>query len=210
MPFVGPPLPPPPVALTPEKQPPTPPRITFQNGMLTLESTNSRLSDVLNGVRTKANIQFEGLDSAPERVAVKLGPAPADEVLSSLLQGSRFDYVILGQPENPHAVEKVMLTAKTAAAPGMAMASVPPAKQTPDEVAEEGEATEEQTVEQPQPVPTAVQPMADANPGAQNPGVPTPEQLLEKINKLKEEQQKQGNVAVPTGTAPVKRPLLPQ
>lgn len=208
--FIGPQMPIP-MPLPPEKQAPLPPRITFQNGLLTLECTNSRLGDVLNGVRTKANIEFEGLDSAPERVAIKLGPAPADEVLSSLLQGSRFDYVILGQPQSPHTVEKVMLSAKSGA-PMSAMENQPalkPQQQPPPEV-EEGEATEEQTLEQPpqQPVPVMPTPPPAAA-GMQPPGVPTPEELLEKINKLKEEQQRLGNTGAvqPNNTAPLKRPL---
>jgi len=209
-PFIGPQLPPT-VPLTPEKQAPAPPRITFQNGLLTLESTNSRLGDVLNGVRTKANIQFEGLDSAPERVAIKLGPAPADEVLASLLQGSRFDYVILGHPEDPHSVERVLLTAKT----GSPVGSQAPVKPPPP-AEEEEEATEEQTVEQPQtpaqnqqPGPGMLQ-QPIPTPGVS--GVQTPEQLLEKLNRLKEEQQRQQNAMPgaaqqPNTTAPLKRPL---
>jgi hypothetical protein len=188
-----------------------PPRITFQNGLLTLECTNSRLGDVLNGVRTKANIQFEGLDPAPERVAIKLGPAPADEVLASLLQGSRFDYVILGHPDDPHSVERVLLTAKTGSS--MGAGSPAPVKQA-QPAEEEEEATEEQTVEQPQ------QPAQNQQPGPamlQQPvpapsasGVQTPEQMLERLNRLKEEQQKQAGqdaVPQPNNTAPLKRPL---
>jgi hypothetical protein len=209
-PFIGPQMPLPAGPVPPEKQAPTPPRITFQNGLLTLESTNSRLADVLNGVRTKANIQFEGLDPAPERVAIKLGPAPADEVLASLLQGSRFDYVILGHPDDPHSVVRVLLTAKTGS-PMAAMGNQAPVKQ-PQPAEEEEEATEEQTVEQPQ------QPAQNQQPGPamlQQPapsasGVQTPEQMLERLNRLKEEQQKQagqGAVQQPNNTAPLKRPL---
>lgn len=217
--FIGPQLPAPPVPLTPEKQPPAPPRISFQNGLLTLESTNSRLSDILNGIRTKANIQFEGLELAPERVAVKLGPAPADEVLASLLQGSRFDYVILGQPENPHTVERVLLSSKSSGSPGpqaVAVAGQPPlnSQQPPNEIADE--ASEEETVEQPQqavqqpiqqPVQQPVFQQPVPSPGIS--GVPTPEELA---NRLREEQLKQQGQPLqgPNNTAPIKRPPLPQ
>jgi hypothetical protein len=164
------------------------------------------LIDVLNSVHTKADIQFEGMDSANERVAAKLGPAPADEVLSSLLQGSRFDYVILGHAGDPHNVERVLLSPHAGSGPAMA-ANPPPVK--PQQAEEEEEAAEEPPVEQPQPNPPPPQtapPAMTAQPGAT--GVQTPEQLLERLNKLKEEQQKnQGNVGQPNNTAPIKRPI---
>jgi hypothetical protein len=77
-----------------------------------VESTNARLLDILNAVRAKTGIQFEGLPSGQERdrVAGKFGPAPADQVLTSLLQGSHFDYVIMGTPDNPSQVQRVILT----------------------------------------------------------------------------------------------------
>jgi hypothetical protein len=145
---------------------------------------------------------------------VKLGPAPADEVLASLLQGSRFDYVILGQPENPHTVERVLLSIKsgiqgtqTGAIGGQPTVN---SQQPPNEVVEE--ASEEETVEQPQqpiqqqPIqqPVVTQPVP--SPGIS--GVPTAEELA---NRIREQQQKQGlPIQGPNNTAPLKRPPLPQ
>ncbi|HWZ45842.1 MAG TPA: hypothetical protein VNW97_20385 [Candidatus Saccharimonadales bacterium] len=203
--FIGPQLPPPAVPLTPEKQAPMPPRISFQNGLLTLESTNSRLGDILNGVRTKANIQFEGLEPASERVAVKLGPAPADEVLGSLLQGSRFNYIILSHPENPHTVERVLLSAK-GGVQGEGGVGQPSAAPRPSDEATD-EASEEDTVETP--LQSVQQPLLQQPvvlPSIPSPGIPTPEELA---NRVREEQQKQG-IAGPNNTAPLKRRSLPQ
>ena len=47
-----------------------------------------------------------------ERVVATLGPGKPQNVLASLLNGSKFNYVILGEPNNPGAVQKVILMAK--------------------------------------------------------------------------------------------------
>src|SRR5205085_8463106 len=98
------------VPLRPEQMPPVPPKVVYQNGLLSVEATNSTLGDVLNGIRAKAGIQIEGIQGAQDRVAAKLGPAPAQVVLTSLLQGSHFDYMILARPDRPNIVQRVILT----------------------------------------------------------------------------------------------------
>jgi hypothetical protein len=206
--FIGPQLPPPPPPLPPEKQPPTPPKVSFQDGLLTIESTNSKLGDILSSVRNKAGIQFEGMDSGVERVAAKLGPAPADEVLSSLLQGSRFDYVILGHSGDPHTVERVLLSAR-GTAPTLGNAA--PTKPQPTEEEAEEAATEEQPQPPPELPPDGQAQVPQVPPPSLTPasipsGVPTPEQMLERIKEQQQKNQQQGP-ATPTPGAPVKRPL---
>jgi hypothetical protein len=177
--------PPAPLPLTLEQMSPTPPKIVYQNGLLSVESVNSRLIDILNGIRTKAGIQFEGMQAFPERVAGKFGPAPADQVLASLLQGTHLDYVIIGLPENPSLVQRVLLTpnsgAATAAAPG---APQPNQEMNGDE--EDNSDDSAETPEQAQPQQTQ-QPV----PGPQNPGSPkTPEQLLEELKQMQQRNQR--------------------
>src|SRR5437762_5356220 len=71
-PAVVPPPPQPEVPLRPEQIPPVPPKIVYQNGLLSVEATNSTLSDILNAIRSKAGIQIEGFQGAQDRVAAKL------------------------------------------------------------------------------------------------------------------------------------------
>lgn len=207
--FIGPQLPPPPPPLPPEKQPPAPPKVNFQDGLLTIESTNARLGDILSSVRSKAGIQFEGMDSGVERVAAKLGPAPADEVLSSLLQGSRFDYVILSHSGDPHNVDRVLLSAR-GSAPAMNGGAVAPAKPQPSEEEAEEAATEEQSQPPPELPPDGQAqvpqpPQQSLTPASIPSGVPTPEQMLERIKEQQQKNQQQG--PMPNVTAPVKRQL---
>ncbi len=106
---------PPPTPPTLEQQPPTAPQVTYSNGQLTISSTNSTLSQVLRSVQTQTGASVDIPPGAgTERVVATLGPGKPQNVLASLLNGSKFNYVILGEPNNPGAVQKVILMAKVA------------------------------------------------------------------------------------------------
>jgi len=109
-------LPPPPP--TPAQSPPNPARVTMQNGLLTIDANNATLADVLTGVRreTKAAIDLPA-GASGERVVANLGPGTPQNVLTALLNGSRFDYIILGSQDQPDAVQRVILRAKSGPEP---------------------------------------------------------------------------------------------
>lgn len=202
--FIGPLLPIPP---TPEQMPPGAPRIAYQNGLLTVDSVNSRLTDILNTIHNRTGIQFEGLLPSQDRVAGKFGPAPADEVLTSLLAGSRYDYVIVGSPESPSLVQRVILTpsSSSAATAGVSPAPMGTNSQASDSEDEdngndeaEGQQPEQVQAPEPQQVP-AVQPGLNPN------GTPkTTEQLLEELKQIQQRNQQRQ-----PPTAPLK-PTVPQ
>src|SRR5262245_60317508 len=74
-----------------------PPRVSYSNGMLGIVAENSTLADVLTAVRQKTGTNIDApASAASERVVISIGPAPANSVLAALLNGSRFDYIILG------------------------------------------------------------------------------------------------------------------
>jgi hypothetical protein len=93
--------------------PATPPQVSFQGGQLTIAAQNSTLGDILKAVRvqTVATIDLPG--NASERVVGNFGPAPARDVLTSLLNGSHFNYLLLGSPTDPAALDRVILMAKS-------------------------------------------------------------------------------------------------
>ena len=98
------------VPLRPAQMPPVAPRISYENGILTVVAENCTLSDVLSGIHKITGIKFENTGgSNNERVAAKIGPAPVREVLLSLLQGSHYGYAILGSLDDPAVVERVLL-----------------------------------------------------------------------------------------------------
>jgi hypothetical protein len=103
------PAPPPTLA----QMPASPPEVSFQGGQLTITAQNSTLGDILKAVRTQtgATVDFPG--NASERVVGNFGPAPARDVLTTLLNGSHFNYLLLGSATDPSALDRVILTAKS-------------------------------------------------------------------------------------------------
>lgn len=145
-----------PAAATPEQMPAQPPQVTYRDGQLTIVARNSRLSDILNAVRSRTGASLDmPPETAQERIAMQLGPAPAPEVLSDLLDGSRFDYVILGSPQDPSALVTLILTRRSAAEPASAAQASPAPQPEPDD--------------QPEILPEEPPPMTAPPPAAQNP-----------------------------------------
>jgi hypothetical protein len=143
----------------PDQLPTSTPQVTYSQGQLKISAQNSTLRDVLAMVRTRTGVVIEGpTNQANERVAIELGPGPVTDVLRQLLEGSKFDYVILGNAGKP-GVERVILSVR-GAAPAQPVAQATPANEPPEEE------------------PIVDEPAADAGPDAQPvpPGQPVPGQ----------------------------------
>ena len=87
----------------------TRPQVTFQNGLLGIRAENSTMADVLRAVQraTGASIDFPGF--ASERVNVSLGPGASRDIVTSLLDASRYDYILLASQQS-NAIERIVLT----------------------------------------------------------------------------------------------------
>ena len=90
--------------------PAAPPQVTvtYGNGMLRIRAEKATFAQVLSEVQrqTKAEIAIPaGADH--EEVDADLGPAPVLEVLASLLNGSPYNFILVG---NELSVERVILT----------------------------------------------------------------------------------------------------
>jgi hypothetical protein len=185
--------------------PPTPPEVAYRDGLLTVRAINSTLESVLTAIRNKAGIQFEGLESAPERVVISMGPLPEGEVLATILGGSRFDYIAVDRPDSPGIVQRVLLTARRgASATGQASsATQPPAQRMGTGEEEENPEESSAEPESPQDTPARppimqAQPQMQINPQPNQPqpnqqptGPKTPEQLLEELKQMQQRQQQQ-------------------
>ena len=105
-----PPPPPAQIWLPPVQTPEHAPGISWDGKLLTIDAENSSLTDIMQGIRSRTGASIEMPASASrERVAVHLGPAPIREVLSSLLYGTDFNYVIQSSEEDESALGKVIL-----------------------------------------------------------------------------------------------------
>jgi hypothetical protein len=93
-----------------EQMPAVPPKVNFTNDVLTIVAENSTLGDVLRAVGTQTGAAIEMLTDATERVVAHLGPGPARDVVTKLMNGSHFNYVILGSTAQPDHIDRVILT----------------------------------------------------------------------------------------------------
>ena len=212
--------PPPPPPLTLEQMPASPPKVSFRDGMLTIVAENSTLGDVLRAVRSQTGAAVEVPANATERVVSNLGPGPARDVLAALINGSHFNYVMLGSPTNPALVERIILTSKSggelpagrANANGGNQANVGegqgniPLAQEPEEMPNEEAAAADDAGD------AENQPEGQANPDENQapqppngqPAVKTPEQLLRELQQQQQQQQQQN---VPQGSPAPPNPI---
>jgi len=189
-----PPLPPPlpsgtqgPVPQVPlDAIPAVPPEVSFANGMLTINAQNSTLGDILRSVRKQTSAEIEIPATANERVVTRLGPGPAREVMAELLNGSRFNYVLLGSPYNTSTLVRVVLVAKTPDTPAQPGNPATAAKAGDDnasaELSDDAAAAEDGPD---QPAAEVEQPA----PAADQPPPKTPQQLLQEMQQRQMQMQ---------------------
>ena len=117
----------PPVPATLMNSAPVNPNVTMTNGLLTIDAPNSTLGEVLRGVHNATGAEIEGASSPTDRVAVRLGPGDPRQVIAALLEGTPYDYLILGSQEKPDAVTRIVLTQSSGESPEGASAQNGPA-----------------------------------------------------------------------------------
>lgn len=101
------------LATVTEETLPEPPVISWDGKELTIDAENATLSSILLGIRSRTGASIEMPSSTnSDRVAVHLGPAPMREVLSSLLYGTDFNYVIQSSNDDENTLDKVIISAK--------------------------------------------------------------------------------------------------
>jgi len=193
------PAPPPP---TPEQGPSSPPEVSYQGGQLVIVARNSTMGDVLNAVKQKTGASVEMPAVSSERVAGKFGPGAPRDVMAQLLNGSHYDYVLLGSPADPGALKKVVLMARASGPPAQPHPQPQPPQspyQNPNLQAVPEVENDQQPVEDnnpdtsqdlQQPEEEQPSPPDQAQP-AQQPTVKTPEQLLRELQQQQQQQQQE-------------------
>jgi hypothetical protein len=196
--------PPPPQPPTPEQGPSSPAEVTYQGGQLTIVARNSTMSDVLAQVKQKTGAAVDMPPFSSERVVGRFGPGAPRDVMAQLLNGSHYDYVLLGSLADPGALKKIVLMARANGpepTPSQSQGSPAPSgnenlravpevetDQTSEENSGETPAEMQQPEEEPQP----------EQPGQQNaPVVKTPEQLLRELQQQQQQQQQNGQPGAP-------------
>ncbi len=178
--------------LTLQEMPASPPQVSYQNGQLTIVSRNSTLGDILRAVRAQTGATVDMTGNANERVVGQMGPGSPHDVLAQLLNGSDFNYVILGSAADSNRIERVVLTPKPAASsadsapapvnmatvpaaavsePSVSNQATPEAESDDDDDSSDGQSSGEQS-------PTQAP-------------VRTPEQLLQELQRQQQSEQQQ-------------------
>jgi hypothetical protein len=207
---------PPPAPLTLEQKPASAPQVSFHNGQLTIIASNSTLGDILRAVRAQTGASVEIPGNAAERVVVQLGPGPARDVLAALLNGSHFNYVMLGSATDPTVVERIILTSKAGTGPGEGNDAASPAgnRQVSEILQQEADAAEETPSEDPAEDANDAENQPDNQPNQEEqpqqqpgdqPAIKTPEQLLQQLQRQQQIQQQQPQ-GVPQSVPPPQNP----
>jgi hypothetical protein len=188
------------------------PLVAYQSGQLTIVAQNSTLGDILRAVHAQTGASVDMPSNSTERVVGHFGPGPARDVLASLLNGSHFDYVLLGTAANPNALDRVVLLARPigpeATGPAVEANAEPqpgsprpfarpqptqPAEDMSDDAADDSaDDSADQADDQAQPAAAA-----PAGGAATPQAAPkTPEELLQQLQQ-QQQQQQQGAPGVP-------------
>jgi hypothetical protein len=102
------------------------PRVTYQNGLLAIAAQNSTLGEILRDVRKLTGASVDMPQGATgERVIAQLGPGAPRDVLALLLNGTSFNYVMLGSTSDPKSVATIVLSAKPSSGEVHTAANVP-------------------------------------------------------------------------------------
>jgi len=193
---------------------PVPPQVSYQNDQLTIIAPNSTLGDILRAVRKQTGAEIE-VPPAAERVVTHLGPGPAREVMAELLNGSRFNYVLLGSSANDAALTRVVLVPKTgpdnanlpndaAVAEQRTLGNMPPnarVQPTPEAEAQAADDNTDDAADQAAAEAEAEQQQQQAAQPAEQPppGVKTPQELLQEMQQRQLQFQQQPNPGQPPG-----------
>lgn len=206
---------------------PVAPQVSYQNQQLTINAPNSTLGDILRAIRKQTGAEIE-VPSAPERVVIHLGPGPARDVIADLLNGSRFNYVLLGSPSDNNVLTRVVLVAKSAGDnPTPDQNAQPIAQQQPGGIRHTGnpgaplpepdqnsaesndDAADDAAAQAEQPAP-APEPPAPTPGAEQQQQVKTPQQMLQEMQQrqmqYQQQQQQQGQPQPPPPQPPPTQP----
>lgn len=145
---------------------PSVPQVTWDGNLLTIITDNATLSDILAAVSARTGAQIDApANASSERMAARLGPGPAREVMATLLSWTDFNYIIQASDTNPLGIQSVSLSPRheitgeeIAGIPGVPTVQTPRGerlRRVPDPIASSAETPSSEDSVPAQPVTTA-------------------------------------------------------
>ena len=159
-------------------KPAEPPHIDLSAGRLTIHADNSSLADILHRLTSDSGMTVDGL-GADQRIFGSYGPGDPQEVLSTLLDGSGYNVVMVGRTETG-TPRQISLTPRSAALP----AGGP---NRPQQIAQD-EDNDDEVQGPPVEPPGAPQPPQES---PQPNNVRTPQQMLQELQQMRQRQLEQ-------------------
>jgi hypothetical protein len=156
-------------------KPAQPATVKLTGGTLVVTANNSSLTAILNNLSSSSGMSIDGLGK-DQRVFGIYGPGSPRDILSELLDGAGYNFLMVGETD-AGVPREIVLTARTSAplsAPG------PSSRSDEDE--------EPIASQQPEDIPPPP-PIAPANEQPQRPR--TPKQMLQELQQLRQQQQQQ-------------------
>lgn len=166
--------------------PPNRAQVKVVEKSIAVQADNSSLSQVLRDIGTATGMKVEGL-SRDERIFGSYGPGAPRDVITALLDGAGYNVMMVGEIANG-APRQLILSQRN----GSKTAPAAQPTKSADEDDTEPDAPEPEA-EAPPPPPAVVPAAAQRTniPGADSNGVRTPQQLLEQLQKMHQDQPPQ-------------------
>jgi hypothetical protein len=189
---------PPPIPLTPAQLPPNRAKINFADGVLSISADNASLNQILRQIATNTGMKITG-GVSDERVFGEYGPAPVDQILSALLDGTGSNMILVHRDGD--APTELILTPRqggpTPPSPNSAVFNdrSQPRETPPVQVAQpapepSGPANQVNPPTSTGPASTGTSPSNTSQPESPN-GVKTPQQIYEQLQRMRQQQQQQ-------------------
>jgi hypothetical protein len=173
------PIAPAPAGVTPSllQQPAQEAQIVFDSNRLSIHADNSSLTGILRQLASSSGMKVEGL-GGDERVFGTFGPGAPRDVIADLLNGTAYNVALIGDLDNGAPRELILSPATHGAA-----APAPVAQANSDD------GNEQESQDVPPAPPDVPQQPATQTPGTPAaPGVRTPQQLFEQLQRMRQGQ----------------------
>jgi len=92
----------------------TPLRVSYRDGLLGIHANKATLSEVLFAIQQQTGAEISiPAGAEQEKVVAEIEPAPAPEVIASLLNGSKFNFLIMSAADDSRGLGRVILSYRT-------------------------------------------------------------------------------------------------
>lgn len=108
-------------------------RVQFDGGKLSIWADKATLASVLYEIQRRTGAEVSIPPSASqEKIVADIPPSPAREAIAALLDGSNFDFILMGSDKDPQALHSIILTTRGQDSASSDQAFFPAVQSPPD------------------------------------------------------------------------------